>query len=151
MTLAPQFKYLDSCIYSDSDGDFMGAFGASTGSLELTQFLQVFTGFEMFDTYKKAYTGKVEPITITQYKKILADFRDLKMNDFATSPMNQNYLHTVTKLNSALACTNDLWVLRDSDCNGVNEWKLGDSCKKDNDATPICLNINTFSNRNGNS
>ena len=149
MTLAPQFKYLDSCIYSDSDGDFMGAFGASTGSLELTQFLQVFTGFEMFDTYKKAYTGKVEPITITQYKKILADFRDLKMNDFATSPMNQNYLHTVTKLNSALACTNDLWVLVDADCNGTQEWASGNGVTVQNDATPICININTFVTKMG--
>jgi hypothetical protein len=129
----------------------MGAFSAYTGSLELTQFLQVFTGFEMFDTYKKAYTGKVEPITITLYKQILIDFRDLEMNDFATSPMNQNYLPTVTKLNADLACTNDLWVLRDSDCNGTNKWKLGDSYKKDNDATPLCLNINTFSKMSGHS
>ena len=127
----------------------MGAFGIDTGILEFTQVNQVVAGFDMFNVYKKAYTKKTYPVTMGEYKKILTDFRDLKLNDFSSSPAQHNYLTAMSTLNSEVDCTNDLWVLVDADCNGTQEWASGNGVTVQNDATPICININTFVTKMG--
>ena len=50
----------------------------------------------------------------------------------------------LTQLNSLVTCTNDKWVLNNNECGSIAQWAATDPATKNNDATPICINVLTF-------
>lgn len=143
-SMVTTFSMLTPCIYSDSNGDFIGAFTAGSGGGQFTETNNIFSGFDAFETFNTAYGSVTEPLTMTAYKSTQSNFRSFSSNDFTTAATGKSYIDALSILNNYVTCTNDKWVVNDSDCGSTTLWTNTDAVTLNNGATAICINIATF-------
>jgi len=139
------YDTMSTCALPTGTGKFTDLLSGA----EKKQFNEVFNIFNGLDqnnnVFQPTYASKTEGTSITAYTALLNNSKPqgTTNNNFKTYA-SKSPQQALSNLNSLVSCTNDKWVLNNSDCGTTPQWSATDASTKDNDSTAICINVSTF-------